>query len=106
MHVIYSHHPDDPASMSSLPWHGNKRRGTKSVMLLSSTLQSDAIGMPSDLITHDFLNKQVRSTEYLHIHLLILKVIFSIFHQGMTFFKLIKFVRVGKVTSFILIPHL
>ncbi|XP_033732845.1 DBH-like monooxygenase protein 1 [Pecten maximus] len=55
--LIFSYHPDDPASMTSLPWHGTSRRGTKSLMLLSTTLSQEASGMPDNVITHDFLNQ-------------------------------------------------
>lgn len=38
MRLIYSYHPDDPVSETSLMYHGAERRGTKSISLLSSSL--------------------------------------------------------------------
>ncbi|XP_033726627.1 DBH-like monooxygenase protein 1 [Pecten maximus] len=53
--IIFSYHPDDVAG--SIPYHGATRRGTKSVMLLSSSLTADDVNMPSDAVTFDFLQK-------------------------------------------------
>ncbi|KAJ8300644.1 hypothetical protein KUTeg_022163, partial [Tegillarca granosa] len=54
-HVIYSYHPDDPQSPTSLPWHGAMRRGQKSMLLLSGPKQTN-IRMPSDVKTYELLN--------------------------------------------------
>ncbi|XP_052093581.1 DBH-like monooxygenase protein 1 homolog [Mytilus californianus] len=53
--VIYSYHPDDPASFSSLSWHGAERRGAKSLMLLSSVKANEYVP-PSDAEQFDMLH--------------------------------------------------
>ena len=57
--VIYSYHPDDPTSFSSLPWHGAERRGTKSLMLLTSVKANEYVP-PSDAEQFDMLYHNVR----------------------------------------------
>ncbi|XP_069106063.1 DBH-like monooxygenase protein 1 homolog [Argopecten irradians] len=52
--VIFSYHPDDPAHVTSLPWHGLARRGSRALLLLSATSAS-AITVPSDVQTFGFL---------------------------------------------------
>ncbi|XP_033727736.1 DBH-like monooxygenase protein 1 [Pecten maximus] len=52
--IIFSYHPDDVTSY--IPYHGATRRGTKSVMLLSSSLTADDVNIPSDTVTFDFVH--------------------------------------------------
>ncbi|OWF40133.1 DBH-like monooxygenase protein 1 [Mizuhopecten yessoensis] len=52
--IIFSYNPEDVTSY--IPYHGATRRGTKSVLLLSSTLTADDVHIPSDTITYDFLH--------------------------------------------------
>lgn len=56
--VIYSYHPSDPTSPTSLPWHGASRRGTKSLMLLSGPGDVH-IDLPADTKTFEFRNNNV-----------------------------------------------
>ncbi|XP_071155696.1 DBH-like monooxygenase protein 1 homolog [Mytilus edulis] len=53
--VIYSYHPDDPASFDTLPWHGANRRGAKSLMLLSAVKAND-YQLPPDAEQFDILH--------------------------------------------------
>ncbi|VDI10952.1 Hypothetical predicted protein [Mytilus galloprovincialis] len=53
--VIYSYHPDDPASFDTLPWHGANRQGAKSVMLLSAVKSND-YQLPPDAEQFDILH--------------------------------------------------
>ncbi|CAC5425215.1 unnamed protein product [Mytilus coruscus] len=57
--VIYSYHPDDPASFDALPWHGANRRGAKSLMLLSAVKAND-YQLPPDAEQFDILHNNVR----------------------------------------------
>ncbi|XP_060066838.1 DBH-like monooxygenase protein 1 [Ylistrum balloti] len=58
--IIFSYHPDDVTSY--IPYHGATRRGTKSVMLLSSSLTADDVHIPSDTVTFDFLHDNLHVT--------------------------------------------
>lgn len=51
--IIYSYHPDDVDGY--LPYHGATRRGTKSIMLLSSSLTAEDVNIPDDVVTYDFV---------------------------------------------------
>ena len=57
--LIYSYHPDDPDSETSLPYHEFERRGTKSVSLLSIS-QPPASFQENDLKIIEFRNRNVR----------------------------------------------
>ena len=55
--LIYSYHPDDPDSETSLPYHEFERRGTKSVSLLSISQPPASL---NDLKIIEFRNRNVR----------------------------------------------
>nr|ADP08787.1 dopamine beta hydroxylase [Azumapecten farreri] len=54
--VIFSFHLDDPVDITSLPWHGVARRGSRALLLLSATSAS-AVTMPADLQSFGLLKK-------------------------------------------------
>ncbi|KAJ8300645.1 hypothetical protein KUTeg_022164 [Tegillarca granosa] len=60
--IIYSYHPNDPQSSTSLQWHGASRRGTKSLMLLSGPRDVYA-NLPADTKTFEFRNKNVNAID-------------------------------------------
>lgn len=53
--IIYSYHPNDVTD-DNIPYHGATRRGTKSVMLLTSSLTAEDVGFPSDVTTFDMVH--------------------------------------------------
>ncbi|OWF40135.1 DBH-like monooxygenase protein 1 [Mizuhopecten yessoensis] len=52
--IIYAYNPDDVTSF--IPYHGATRRGTKSVMLLSSSLTAEDVNFPQDIVTYDLVH--------------------------------------------------
>ena len=68
--VIWAYHPDDPTSEDAIAYHGNSRRGTKSLYLIQHTPMTPP-AMPNDTTTLDFLNPNVRFT--LAVELLLLE---------------------------------
>ncbi|XP_059175988.1 DBH-like monooxygenase protein 1 [Physella acuta] len=55
--VIFSYNPNDPASDTTVLYHGSSRRGVKSILMLDPP-SSDANQkpLPDDVVTFDFMN--------------------------------------------------
>ncbi|XP_059175991.1 uncharacterized protein LOC131955763 [Physella acuta] len=55
--VIFSYNPNDPASDTTVMYHGSSRRGVKSILMLDPpSSETNLKPLPDDVITIDFMN--------------------------------------------------